>query len=107
MKRQLYSVLAILVILFLAGGFAALWQGVEVILQVFAQFFPLIVPVIKQSFEDYLTSAYFIVGVIIFVCSSVGLVFSIKEKKVLYAIVSGVLDVISLISIFSNLAVCQ
>ena len=106
MKKQLVPIIALFVILFIAGGFAALWQGIEVIVQVFIQFFPLFVPVLKQSFEDYFTSAFFIVGVIIFVLSLLGVVLSVKEKKVLFAIVSGIVNVMSLISFFSNLAAC-
>ncbi len=106
MKKQLFPVIAFLVILFIAGGFAALFQGLEVLAQTFIQFFPFFVPALKQTFEDYFTSAYFIVGVIVFVLSLLGIILSVKEKKVLYAIISGILNAISLISFFSNMAAC-
>lgn len=107
MKKALVPIITLLVILFIAGGFTAIFQGIEVLGQVFIGFWPFFSKVIVQSFKDYLTSAYFIVGVIIFVGSSIGIVFSVKERKVLYFIISLVLDIVSLASIISNLVVCN
>ena len=103
MKKVLIPVATILVLLFIAGGFAAVFQGLDVIWQVFVGFFPIFKPIIEQSLSDYFTSAYFIVGVIIFIGSTIGLAFSFKERKVLYLIISSILDLISIISIISNI----
>ena len=107
MKKALIPVIAILALLFIAGGFTAVFQGVDVLWQVFVGFLPIFKPIIEQSLSDYFTSAYFIVGVIIFVGSAIGIGYSIKERKVLYAIISCILNIISIISFISNLLVCS
>ena len=107
MKKPIISLCIILLILFIAGGFVAVFQGLEVIGQIFIHIFPLFKPAFEQAIEDYLTSAYFIVGVIIFILSTVfGIVLTVKERKALYAIIAGIVDIISLVSIFSNLSCC-
>jgi hypothetical protein len=67
MKKSLISIGIILVLLFIAGGFTAVFQGLDVLWQVFIGFLPIFKPIIEQSLSDYFTSAYFIVGVIIFI----------------------------------------
>ncbi|HPA99114.1 MAG TPA: hypothetical protein PLY28_02645 [Bacilli bacterium] len=103
MKKSLISIGIILVLLFIAGGFTAVFQGLDVLWQVFIGFLPIFKPIIEQSLSDYFTSAYFIVGVIIFIGSAIGVAFSVKERKVLYIIISTILNVISLISIISSI----
>ena len=106
MKRALISFGVILLVLFIAGGFVAVFQGLEVIDQIFIHIFPIFAPAFEQALKDYLTSAYFIVGVILIVLSSIGVILSVKEKKVLYAIISGLIDIISILSLIFNLASC-
>ena len=103
MKKSLISIGIILVLLFIAGGFTAVFQGLDVLWQVFIGFLPIFKQIIEQSLSDYFTSAYFIVGVIIFIGSAIGVAFSVKERKVLYIIISTILNVISLISIISSI----
>jgi len=103
MKKSLISIGIILVLLFIAGGFTAVFQGLDVLWQVFIGFLPIFKPIIEQSLSDYFTSAYFIVGVIIIIGSAIGVAFSVKERKVLYIIISTILNVISLISIISSI----
>ena len=103
MKKELVPVATILVLLFIAGGFTAVFQGLDVLWQVFVGFLPIFKPIIEQSLSDYFTSAYFIVGVIIFIGSTIGIAFSVKERRVLYIIISSILDLISIISIISNI----
>lgn len=108
MKKGIVSLLIILLILFITGGFVAIFQGLEVIGQAFIHIFPLFKPAFEQAIEDYLTSAYFIVGVIIIILSSVfGIALTIKEKKILYVIIAEILDIISIVSIVSNLSCCN
>ena len=96
--------LILILVLFIAGGINAVIQGLEVIGQVFINIFPIFAPAFEQAIGDYLTSAYFIVGVIIFVATAFGIYFTVKEKKILYAIFSVIVNIISLVSIISNLA---
>ena len=103
MKKTLIPVITILALLFIAGGFTAVFQGLDVLWQVFVGFLPIFKPIIEQSLSDYFTSAYFIVGVIIFIGSTIGIAFSVKERKVLYIIISSILDLISIISIISSI----
>ena len=106
MKRQLINIGIVFAVLFVAGGFTAVFQGLEIIGQVFVHIFPIFIPAFKQAIEDYLTSAYFIVGVILIVLSSFGIFLSVRAKKVLYLIVSIVVDVLSVLSLIFNFASC-
>ena len=105
--KSLYFLIFVLVILFIAGGIKAAFNGVGVITETMINFFPFLVPTIKRSLEDYLKSAYFITGIIIFICSTTGIIFTYKEKKWIYFIISIILDVISIISVASNLMICK
>lgn len=107
MKKALISFGVMLVLLFIAGGFAAVFQGLNVICQVFIHIFPIFAPAFKQTLEDYLSSAYFIVGVILIILSSLGICLSVKEKEVLYAVISVIVDLFSIISLISNFAACS
>ena len=77
-------------------------QGLEVILSVFKGFFPIFFDVAKSSLENYLTSPYFIVGVIMSLASACGIWIGARGGKVLFLIVSIVCEVISLASILAN-----
>ena len=105
------KVIIILIILFIAGGFAAVALGAQAIWETIkamcVHIFPVFSPVFTQALEDYVTSAYFIVGIIIFALSSVGIYLSVRFKKGLFLVVSIVVDIISLISIISNFASCR
>lgn len=92
----------VLCVLFAIGGWAALGQGLDVIWTVFKGFFPILFDVAKSSLEDYLTSPYFIVGVIMSIASAFGIWIGAKGGKVLFLIVSIVCEVISVASILSN-----
>lgn len=107
MKKQLIAIGSLLALLFVAGGLTAVIQGLEIIGHVFEHIFPIFAPGFKQAFSEYLTSVYFIVGVILLVFSSLGIYLNAKEKKILYLIVSIVVDVLSAISLISNLANCS
>ena len=104
------SFLIILLLILISNGpnaaFVVLSETANIIKEIFIGIFPVFVPAFTQAIEDYLTSAYFIVGVIIALASSAGIVLSIKERKVLYALISIIVNAISLFSIISNLAKC-
>ena len=72
MKKIIISFLFILLVLFIAGGFVAVFQGIDAIVQILVHLFPLFAPSFNQALIDYLSSAYFIVGVILIVFSSLG-----------------------------------
>ena len=107
MKKPLISLGVFLVLLFIAGGFVAVFQGLETIVNVFIHIFPIFAPAFRQAIEDYLSSAYFIVGVILIILSSFGIYLSVKEKKILYAVISGIVDLISIVSLISNFVACS
>lgn len=90
-------------LLFIGGGFAAVGQALGVLGEVFIGFFPIFFEAGKMAIEDYLTSPYFIVGVIMFIASSFGIYFGAKGGKILYLVVSIICAVVSAISIFGNL----
>lgn len=107
MKRALISFGVLLLLLFIAGGFVAIFQGLEVIGQVFIHILPIFAPTFKQAIGDYLSSAYFIIGVILIILSSLGIYLSVKEKKAIYAVISAIVDLISIVSLISNFAACR
>ena len=82
-------------------------QGVDAIGYVLVELFPFLVRGIEISLEEYFQSAYFIVAVITFVLSTLGIVISAKEKHYLFVIIDSILDIESVVSIISNLAVCS
>ena len=72
--------------------------------EIFIAFFPIFADAAKQSLEDYLTSPYFITGVIMFILSSgFGIWVGKTGGKVIYLIVSIIAAIISLVSIGSNI----
>lgn len=95
--------IVILVILFCVGGFSLVGEALNIWKEVFVGFFPFFYEVGKIAIEDYLTSPYFIVGVILALMSAVGIWVGAKGGKVLYLIVSIIVEVISLASIFGNI----
>ena len=107
MKGQLIKICIFLGLLCAVGGVAAAIAGFEIICQTVVAFLPIFKPVIVQSFKDYLTSARFITASILMVLSSFGIYLTAKKKKILFMIVSIILDVIMIASIISNLARCS
>ena len=72
--------------------------------EIFIAFFPIFADAAKQSLEDYLTSPYFITGVIMFLLSSgFGIWVGKTGGKVIYLIVSIIAAIISLVRIGSNI----
>ena len=97
------KIVVILIILFCVGGFSLVGEALNIWKEVFVGFFPFFYEVGKMAIEDYLTSPYFIVGVIFALMSAVGIWVGAKGGKVLYLIVSIIVEVISLVSIFGNI----
>lgn len=97
------KIIVILIILFCVGGFSLVGEALNIWKEVFVGFFPFFYEVGKIAIEDYLTSPYFIVGVILALMSAVGIWVGAKGGKVLYLIVSIIVEVISLASIFGNI----
>lgn len=99
--KQIISISAIVFIFCGWSGLAALWTAVK---EIFITFFPFFAEVAKQSIEDYLTSPYFITGVILFILSSgFGIWVGKTGGKLIYLIVSILIAVLSLVSIGANI----
>ena len=77
-------------------------EALGVIGEVFIAFFPVFFNVAKSSIEDYLTSPYFITGVIMSIASAFGIWFGAKGGKLLFLVISIICEVISLASILMN-----
>ena len=77
-------------------------ETLGVIGEVFIAFFPIFFDVAKNSIEDYLTSPYFITGVVMSVASAFGIWFGAKGGKLLFLVISIICEVISLASILMN-----
>ena len=100
MDKNLRGILWILVLVLSFGGIVAfknLWSSIW-------QFILMLFPIFGENIiENYLTSPYFIVGVIMAVFSGFGIYFGVKGGKVLYIIVSLVILAIDLVSIGVNI----
>lgn len=102
MDRDLKKIIGISAIVLIFGGFGALATMWESVFQIIVAFFPLFFEVGKMALEDYLTSPYFIVGIIMAIGSACGIWFGVKGGKALFLIVSIICEVASLVSIFAN-----
>ena len=104
MDRNVKKIISISAIVFIFcgwSGLTTLWMAVK---EIFIAFFPIFADAAKQSLEDYLTSPYFITGVIMFLLSSgFGIWVGKTGGKVIYLIVSIIAAIISLVSIGSNI----
>lgn len=104
MDRNAKKIISISTIVFIFcgwSGLVALWTAVK---EIFIALFPFFAEVAKQSIEDYLTSPYFITGVILFILSSgFGIWVGKTGGKVIYLVISILTAVLSLVSIGANL----
>ena len=103
MKTLLIKVLLLFAILFAAGGVMAVGQGLGILNIVLKGFFPIFYGVGKLALEEYLSSPYFIVAIIIAALSGIGFICSVRLKKFLYTIISIACEVVSVVSILGNL----
>lgn len=85
------------------GGVSTVDNIWRTIFDVFATFFPFIREAGKTVLEDYLTSPYFIVGVVMSIASAFGIWFGAKGGKILFLIVSIICEIASLVSIVTNI----
>ena len=102
MKRSATSIIAALVFILIFGGWGMFAETLGVIGEVFIAFFPIFFDVAKNSIEDYLTSPYFITGVVMSVASAFGIWFGAKGGKLLFLVISIICEFISLASILMN-----
>ena len=103
MDRDLKKIVVICIVVLAVGGWSALanlWVGVG---EVLVEFFPFIAQAAKQSIEDYLTSPYFITGVILLGLSGLGIWVGHKGGKAIYTVVSLITACASLVSIGANI----
>ena len=77
-------------------------EALGVIGEVFIAFFPIFFDVAKSSIEDYLTSPYFITGVVMSIASAFGIWFGVKGGKILFLTVSIICEIASVVSILAN-----
>ena len=103
MDRDLKKIIGISAIVLIFGGFGALATMWESVFQIIVAFFPFICEAGKMALEEYLTSPYFIVGVIMSIASGFGIWFSAKGGKVLFLIVSIICELASFVSIVTNI----
>ena len=99
MKRTIVIIGIILVVVLVTGGIAAFGEALSIIWEGIKGFFPVFFEVMKQPLQDYLTSPYFIVGVIMAIASAFGIWFGVKGGKVLFWVVSLICEIASLVSI--------
>lgn len=99
--KQLISITAVVFIFCGWKGLVALWGAVK---EIFIAFFPFFAEAAKQHVEDYLTSPYFITGVIMFILSSCfGIWVGKTGGKLIYLVISILVAILSLVSIGANL----
>lgn len=102
MDRDLRKIIGLSAVVLIFGGIGALFTMWESIFQMLAAFFPFICEAGKMALEEYLTSPYFIVGVIMSIASGFGIWFGAKGGRMLFLVVSIICELVSLASILSN-----
>lgn len=102
MNRDLRKVFGISAVVLIFGGVGALVTMWDAVFQILVAFFPFICEAGKMALEEYLTSPYFIVGVIMSVASAIGIWFGAQGGRILFLIISIICEVASLVSIFAN-----
>lgn len=102
MDRDFRKIIGISIFVLIFGGVGALFAMWDAVFQILAAFFPFICEAGKMALEEYLTSPYFIVGVIMSIASGFGIWFGAKGGKVLFLIVSIICELASLLSIGAN-----
>ena len=102
MDRDLAKIIRISLVVFIFGGVGALIAMWEAVFQILVAFFPFICEAGKMALEEYLTSPYFVVGIIMSIASGFGIWFGAKGGKVLFLIVSIICELASLLSIGAN-----
>lgn len=102
MDRDLKKIIGISAVVLIFGGMSALVTLWESVFQILVAFFPFICEAGKMALEEYLTSPYFIVGVIMSIASGFGIWFGVKGGKILFLIISIICELASLVSIFTN-----
>ena len=102
MDRDLKKIIGISAIVLIFGGFGAFATMWESVFQIIVAFFPFICEAGKMALEEYLTSPYFIVGVIMSIASGFGIWFGAKGGRILFLIVSIICEIASFVSIFAN-----
>ena len=102
MKKELAFLIIILAIVLITGGIAAFGEALSIIWEGFKGFFPVFFEVMKQPLQDYLTSPYFIVGVIMAIASAFGIWFGARGGRVLFLVVSIICEIVSVVSILTN-----
>lgn len=103
MDKDSARIIRISLIVLIFGGVGTLIKMWDSVFQILIAFFPFICKAGKMVLEEYLTSPYFIVGIIMSIASGFGIWFGYKGGKVLYLIVSIICEIISLVSILSNI----
>ncbi len=99
MDKNLKGLLWTVFIIVIFGGVTALKNVGTAVIQFLLMLFPIFG---EKIIENYFTSPYFIVGIIMAVCSSFGIYFGVKGGKILFAIVAIILLSVDLLSIGLN-----
>ena len=93
MDRDLKKIIGISAIVLILGGFEALATMWESVFQIIVAFFHFISEAGKMALEEYLTSPYFIVGIIMSIASAFGIWFGAKGGRVLFLVVSIIVSI--------------
>lgn len=102
MDRNLRKIIGISAFVLIFGGIGALAAMWDAVFQILAAFFPFICEAGKMALEEYPTSPYFIVGIIMSIASGFGIWFGAKGGRALFLIISIICELVSLVSILSN-----
>lgn len=106
MAKDFKKVIIPFAVIFYFGGTSALHATIEATKELLSIGFPIFVDVAKQQIEDYLTSPYFLTGIILNVFAAFGIWLGHSKSKILYSIISIVIMAINTFSIICNLFSC-
>ena len=84
------------------GGFGVFGEAIGIFTSGLKGFFPIFFDIAQSAIKDYLTSPYFIVGIIMAIASAFGIWFGAKGGKILFLTVSIICEIASVVSILAN-----
>ena len=102
-KATLIGIGILLLLILVTGGFGVFGEAIGILTSGLKGFFPIFFDIAQSAIEDYLTSPYFIVGIIMAIASVFGIWFGAKGGRILFLIVSIICEIASLISIGTNI----
>lgn len=88
MAKDIKNLIIPFAVILCFGGIPALHATIEGLKELFVVSLPIFTDIVKQEIENYLTSPYFITGIILNVFALFGIWLGKEKSKIVYGIIS-------------------